>query len=142
MNNAVFGKTMENIRNRIDVRLVNNEKKLNNLVQQPHFKSVIIFSKNLVAVPMRRTVIKLVKPIYLGLSILDLSKTLMYDFHYNYVKKKYGKNASLLFTDTDSLCYEIKTQDFYNDIANDVCKKFDTSNFDKNHPSGIPARWN
>ena len=71
------------------------------------------------------------------MSILDISKTLMYEFHYNYVKPKYGKNASLLFTDTDSLCYEIKTDDFYKDISNDVSKWFDTSNYPKNHPSGI-----
>ena len=71
------------------------------------------------------------------MSILDLSKTLMYDFHYNYIKKKYGGQASLLFTDTDSLCYEIKTHDFYKEISADVHNKFDTSNFEKGHLSGI-----
>ena len=76
------------------------------------------------------------------MSILDLSKTLMYEFHYDYIKPKYGNNANLLFTDTDSLCYEIKTQDFYKDISNDVAKRFDTSNYEKSHPSGIPTGMN
>ena len=74
--------------------------------------------------------------------ILDLSKTLMYDFHYNYIKRKYGDKAKLLFTDTDSLMYEIETEDFYKDISNDVAAKFDTSNFPKDHKSGIPTRYN
>ena len=76
------------------------------------------------------------------MSILDLSKTLMYEFHYGYIKPKYGNNASLLFTDTDSLCYEIKTQDFYKDISNDVTKRFDTSNYNENHPREIPTGMN
>src|SRR5215469_7383350 len=74
--------------------------------------------------------------------ILDLSKTLMYEFHYNYVKKKYGDRAKLLFTDTDSLAYEIKTDDIYVDIANDVEKLFDTSDYPENHPSGIKTGVN
>ena len=142
MNNAVFGKTMENIRNRVDVRLVTREEQLDKLVKKPNFDRINIFTKNLVAVHMKKTTINLNKPIYLGMSILELSKTLMYDFHYNYIKKRYGKNANLLFTDTDSLCYEIITQDFYKDIASDVHNKFDTSNFDKDHPSGIEVGVN
>ena len=69
------------------------------------------------------------KSVYLGMCILDMSKTLMYDFHYNYIKKKYGEKAKLLLTDTDSLAYEIETEDFYKDISEDVEAKFDTSNF-------------
>ena len=76
------------------------------------------------------------------MSILDLSKMLMYDFHYNYIKPKYRNNANLLFTDTDSLCYEIKTKDFYKDISGDVERWFDTSNYDKDHPSRIPTGKN
>ena len=76
------------------------------------------------------------------MTILDLSKTLMYDFHYNYILPKYGKKEKLLFTDTDSLCYEIETEDFFQDISNDVEAKFDTSNFEKNHPSEIPVGKN
>ena len=91
---------------------------------------------------MKKTTIELHKPIYLGMSILDLSKTLMYEFHYDYIKPKYGNNACLLFTDTDSLCYEIKTKDFYKDISDDVIEWFDTSNYEKNHPSEIPTGMN
>jgi hypothetical protein len=91
---------------------------------------------------MRRTSVKLRKPIYLGMCILDISKTLMYDFHYNYIKPMYGNDAKLLFTDTDSLCYEINTEDFFKDISKDVYEKFDTSNVGKNHPSGIPTGVN
>ncbi len=91
---------------------------------------------------MRKTQLKLDKPIYLGASILDISKTLMYDFHYNYVKKNYGQKSKLLFTDTDSLCYEIQTEDFYKDISGDVWRFFDASNYPKDHPSKIPTGKN
>ncbi|CAB3999477.1 Hypothetical predicted protein, partial [Paramuricea clavata] len=142
MNNSVFGETMENVRNRVDIRLVNNEEKWNKLAQKHNYKSATIFSENLVAVHMMKTSAKLNKPIYLGMSILDISKTLMYDFHYNYIKPKYGDDARLLFTDTDSLCYEIKTEDFFKDISEDVYERFDTSNLGKDHPSGIPTGVN
>jgi hypothetical protein len=91
---------------------------------------------------MRRTKLEYNKPVYLGMCILDLSKTLMYDFHYNYIKNKYGSRAQLLFTDTDSLAYEIKTKDFYADIADDVEKLFDTSDYPREHPSGIKTGVN
>ena len=74
--------------------------------------------------------------------ILDLSKTLMYDFHYNYIKQKYGDKAKLLLTDTDSTMYEIQTKDFYKDISADVKYRFDTSNYPPDHPSGIPSGLN
>jgi len=91
---------------------------------------------------MKKTELVFNKPVHLGMSILDLSKTLMYDFHYNYFKKKYGSKAKLLFTDTDSCCYEIETEDFFKDISADVHEKFDTSNFTPNHPSGSPTGIN
>ncbi len=137
MNNSVFGTTMENVRNRINIKLVTNEKALNKLVKKSNYKGVNIFHENLVAVHMEKATVKLYKPIYLGMSILDLSKTLMYKFHYDYMKPKYSNKLNLLFTDTDSLCYEIETEDFYKDIAGDTHKWYDTSNYDKNHPSGI-----
>ena len=91
---------------------------------------------------MKKTELTFNKPVYLGMCTLDLSKTLMYDFHYNYIKQKYGDKAKLLFTDTDSLMYEIQTEDFYKDIGEDVKHKFDTSDNPPNHPSGIPSGVN
>ena len=143
MNNSVFGKTMENIRNRVDVKLVNTKEKLRKLVTKPNLRSPPkIFSENLVSVHMRKTSLTMNKPIYLGMCILDLSKIIMFDFHYNYIKSKYADKAKLLFTDTDSLMYEIETEDFYKDIAGDVKDKFDTSDYPENHPSGIPTGEN
>ena len=142
MVNSVFGKTMENIRNRVNVKLVNTEEKLKKLVAKPNFKSRKIFSEDLVSVHMKQTNLTMNKPVYLGMCILDLSKTIMYDFHYNYIKPKYGDKAKLLFTDTDSLMNEIETEDFYKDISGDVKDKFDTSDYPENHPSGIPTGIN
>ena len=112
MNNSVFGKTMETIRNRVDIQLVNNKMKAKKLAAKPNYIHCTIFDENLVAIHMKKTKLVFNKPVYLGMCILDLSKTLMYDFHYNYIKKKYGPKAKLLFTDTDSLAYEIETEDF------------------------------
>ena len=142
MNNSVFGKTMENIRNRVDVRLITSELQAKKLISKPNFEHRTIFSENLIAVHMKPTKVYYNKPLYLGMCILDLSKTLMYGFHYNYIKKKYKENASLLNTDTDSLMYEIKTEDFYKDIIPDVDGLFDTSNFPNDHPSGITSGIN
>ena len=116
---------------------MNDERKAKKLVAKPNFERCIIFGENLMAIHMKKTRIVYDKPVYLGLCILDLSKTLMYDFHYNYIKKKYESKAKLLFTDTDSLAYEIQTEDFYKDMSKDVEAKFDTSNFPKDRPSGI-----
>ena len=142
MNNSVFGKTMENMRKRVDVRLVTTEKQALKLVAKPNFDRRVIFTENLVAVHMKRTKLRFDKPVYLGACILDISKLLMYDFHYGFVKKTYGDRARLLFTDTDSLAYEIQTDDFYKDIAPHVLEKFDTSNYPAEHPSGIPTGKN
>ena len=143
MINSVFGKTMENIRNRVNVKLVNTEERLKKLVAKPNLKSPPkIFSENLVSVHLKKTSLTINKPVYLGMCILDLSKTIMYDFHYQYIKPKYGAKAKLLFTDTDSLMYEIETEDFYKDISGDVKDRFDTSDYPENHPSGIPTGIN
>ena len=142
MNNSVFGKTMENIRNRVNVKLVNTENKARKLIAKPNYRSSKIFSENLISVHMKKTSLLMNKPVYLGACILDLSKTIMYDFHYNYIKPMYGDKAKLLFTDTDSLMYEIETEDFYKDISKDVKNRFDTSDYPENHPSGIPTGIN
>ena len=146
MNNSVFGKSMENIRNRVDIKLVTDKKKARKLAAKPNFNHCNIFSEDLVAIHMKKkkkkTELTFNKPVYLGMCILDLSKTLMYDFHYNYIKQKYEDKAKLLFTDTVSLMYEIQTEDFYKDISEDVKHKFDTSDYPPNHPSGIPSGVN
>ena len=128
MNNSVFGKTMENIRKRVDVRLVTDENKLLKMAAKPTYVSSKIFNKNLVAVHKIKETLTLNRPAYVGMCILDLSKTLMYDFHYNYIKQKYDSKAKLLFTDTDSLTYEIETNDVYQDFWNNK-DKFDNSDY-------------
>ena len=112
------------------------------LAAKPNFDRCTIFDENLIAVHMKKTKLNFNKPVCLGMSILDLSKSLMYDFRYNYIETKYGNKAQLLFTDTDSLAYEIRTKDFYKDIKPDIEKRFDTSDYLTNHPSGIKAGLN
>jgi len=121
---------MENIRNRVDLRLRKSEKSAEKLVSKPNYERTTIFCEDLVAVHMKKTELVFNKPVYLGMSILDISKTLMYDFHYNSIKKKYGPKAKLLMTDTDPLMYENETDDFFEDIQKDTKEKFDTSNFE------------
>ena len=141
MNNGVFGKTMGNIRNRVDIHLIKDAEKAEKLVNKPNFDDLKIFDEFLIAVKMKKTKLKFDKPVYVGMSILDLSKTLMYDFHYGYAKNKW-KGLKVLYTDTDSLIYEIETEYFFADIADDVERWFDTSDFPKDHPSVIPVGKN
>jgi len=108
---------------------VTNKSDAIKLASKPNYVSRTIFDENLIAIHMRRTKLVYNKPIYLGMCILDLSKTLMYDFHYNYIKRQYDDRSKLLFTDTDSLCYEIKTDDLYKDIADAIESRFDTSEY-------------
>ena len=133
MNNSVFGKTMENLRKRVDVRLVTNEKKLDKLTSKPTFVSSKIFNENLMAVHKVKETLTLNRPAYVGMCILDLSKTLMYDFHHNYIKKKYNNRARLLFTDTDSFTYEIEAEDVYKAFWNDK-DMFDNSDYLESSP--------
>jgi hypothetical protein len=134
MNNAVFGKTMENIRKHQDVKLVNNERKFRRLTSKPNFKSFKIFSQDLVAVHMAKKEVKLIKPTYVGMTILDLSKMFMFTFHYDKILQRYGKKAKLLMTDTDSLIYHIETSDIYEDIIDDL-DSYDTSDYPPSHPA-------
>ena len=94
------------------------------------------------AIEMKKTGVKLTKPLYLGTSILDISKTLMYEFWYDYIEPKYGDKAKLCFTDTDSFIVNIKTEDFFEDISSDVERWFDTSNYDKNDKRPLPIGKN
>ena len=130
MNNSVFGKTMENIRKRCNIKLETDPDHFLRQTAKPTFVSCKIFHENLVAVHMKKKVLKLDKPSYVGMCILDLSKVLMYDFHYNFIKEKYGDRAKLLFTDTDSLCYHIQTDDVYEDLYNHK-DMFDNNNYSK-----------
>ena len=125
MNNSVFGKTMENIRDHKDMKLVTSDKKYQKYVMKPNFKDGHPFSKHLFAAKMGKREITMNKPVYLGQAILDVSKMLMYEFHYSYMRPKYGSKVKLCYMDTDSFVYEIETEDFYRDIANDVEKRFD-----------------
>jgi hypothetical protein len=133
MNNAVFGKTMENVRNRIDYELVTSPDRVTALTKRPRFKGSKIFNENLVGIEMLKSKVVLNKPIGIGFAILDLSKVLMYDFHYNTMKSKYEHKCKLLFTDTDSLTYEITTEDIYEDMKS-IKDQFDFSDYPKEHP--------
>ena len=133
MNNAVFGKTMENIRKHRDIKLVTTDK-INKLVIEPNYHTMNYISEDLSTIEMNKMKVKINKPIYLGLSILDISKILMYEFWYDYIKLKYGNDVKLCYMDTDSFVMNIKTNDFYKDISNDVEKRFDTSNYEVNRP--------
>ena len=118
------------------------KKRAERLSVKPNFKHCNIFSEDLVAIHTKKTELKFNKPVYLGMCILDLSKTLMYDFYYKYIKRKYEDKAKLLFTDTDSLMYEIETKDFYMDISANLKDRFDTSDYPPDHPSSIPSGFN
>ena len=132
MNNSVFRKTMENVRNHRDIKLVRTEKRRVKLVSEPNYHTTKQFSKNLSAIEMKKTNVKINEPLYLGMSILDISKTLMYEFWHDYVKPKYNDKAKLCYVETDSFVINIFTEDFFEDINNDVERWFDTSNYDKN----------
>ena len=134
MNNSVFEKTMENLRKHRDIKLVTIDKRRNQLVSEPNYDTTKWFSENLLAIEMKKTNVKMNKPIYLDLSILETSQTLMYDFWYDYIKQKYQNNAKLCYMDTDSFIINIKTKDFYEDIAIDVEKRFDISTYEVNRP--------
>ena len=132
MNNSVFGKTMENVRKHRDIKLVTTEKRRIKLVSEPNYHTTKQFSENLIAIEMKKAKVKMNKPVYLGMPILDISKTLMYEFWYDYLKPKYKDKAKLCYMDTDSFVINIFTEDFFEDINNDVERWVDTSNYDKN----------
>ena len=112
MNNSVFGKAMENIRKHRDIKLVTTDKKKSKLVSEPNYHTINLISEDLSIIEMKKTKVKMNKPIYLGLSILEISKILMYEFWYDYMKPKYNDNVRLCYMDTDSCVMHIKTNDF------------------------------
>ena len=114
MINSVFGKVVENLRNRMNVRFVNNKKDFLKYTSKPTYVTHKLFNKNFAAVHDIKPALILNKPIYVGFTVLDLSKWLMYDFHYNFIKKNF--NVELLFTDTDSLTYKIKSENVYKEF--------------------------
>lgn len=143
-NNSIYGKTMENIDRRTDVRLVTqwskNQRKdgAENLIAKPYFKDHTIFSESLVAIQMQKVLVKYDKPVYVGFSILDISKTVMYNFFYGFLKPLYKKNVKLLYTDTDSFILEIQCENVYDDIKQHI-DRFDTSNYANNNIHNMPV---
>ena len=134
MDNSVFGKTMENIRKHRDIKLVTIDKKRSKLVSEPNYHTINLMLEDLSITETKKTKVKMNKSIYFGLSILEISKILMYEFWYNYMKPKYGNDVKLCHMDIDSFIMYIKANDFYKDIANDVDNRFDSSNYEVNRP--------
>ena len=137
MNNSVFGKTMENMRKHRDIKLVTTDKKRSTLVSEPNYHTINLISEDLSIIEMKKTKVKMIKPIYLGLSILEISKILMYEFWYDYMKPRYNDDVKLCYMDTDSFVMHIKTNDFDKDISDDVDNRFDTSNHEVKRPLSI-----
>ena len=128
MNNSIFGKTMENVRKHRDIKLVTTDEKRNKLVSELNYHTTKRFSEKLLKIEMKTIKVKMNKPVYLGMPVLDISKTLWYD----YIKPKFGDRAQLCYTDTDSFIIHILTKDFFEDIADDVKKWVDTYSYDEN----------
>ncbi|XP_070529938.1 uncharacterized protein [Cardiocondyla obscurior] len=136
----LFGKTMENVRNHVDVRLVTHWEgrfDAEALISKPNFHSCSIFAENLVAIEMRKLEVKFNKPIYVGMCILDISKTCLYEFHHEYMQPLYQNKCKIMYTDTDSLIYHIECEDVYEIMKRDI-NRFDTSDYACDNVYGIP----
>ena len=133
---------MENVRRHRDIKLVTTDEKRSKLISEPNYHTTKRFSENLLAIEMKKTKVKMNKPVYLGMSILDISKTLMYKFWYDYIKPKYGDRAKLCYMDTDSVIIHIITEDCFVDISDDSEKWFDASNYDENDKRPLPIGKN
>ena len=135
MNNSVFGKTMENLRNRTDVKIVRSWEtdKIRKLVSSPSYDRYNVFGNDMAGIHMRKTRLVLNKPVYTGMTILENSKILMYDFFHNHLKARYGPKCELIYTDTDSLLLNVQTEDVYKDMKEDLWM-YDTSNYPKDNP--------
>lgn len=137
MNNAVFGKTMENIRNRVNIKLCSDSSQIEKLIAKPNFKDRTLFTEKLAALHFRKTSITLNKPIYVGMSILETSKLCLYGFWYDVLKPRYGDRISLLYEDTDSQIFAVKTEDFYQDMK-EFINELDTSDYPEDNEYNIP----
>ena len=133
---------MGNIRNHREIKLVTSDKRRSILASEPNYHSSKRISKDMMIMEMKKVEVKMNKPIYLGQAILGISKTLMYEFWYDYIKPKYGDKARLCYMDTDSFVMNIKAEDFYKYIADDVERWFDTSNYDKKDKRPFPIGKN
>ena len=138
MNNAVYGKTMENVRNHIDFELVSTQERIQKCINNPNYKGCHIINEELAGVEKTKTVLKLDKPIYLGMTILDLSKIHMYSFYYDVLKEKYQEKVKLVYTDTDSYVIQTMTDDIYKDWMS-IKDYMDFSGYDKKHPNYDPT---
>ena len=135
MNNSIgFRKNVENIRKHRNIKLITNREAYLKVVMKPNFKSGVLFGENLMGCEMGKIKVVMNKPVYLGQAILDLSKIVMYEFHYDYMKQKYPEGLTLCYMDMDSLVYDIETEDFYKDIAEDVKDRFDMSDYNPDRP--------
>ena len=138
MKNSVFGKTMENARNHRDIKLVTKDEKRSKLVSEPNYHPTKHFSEDSLAIELKKTKVIMNKPIYLSMSISEISKTVMYEIWYDYIKPKHGGKGKLCYMHTGSFVIHIITEDFYKEIANDVERWFDTSNYDENKTGKRP----
>ena len=144
LNNAIYGKTLESVMNRVEIKFIkkgNNrgsrELNIETLTANPFFHSFQIYDEDFAIVQMKKSSIEFNKPIIIGYSVLEISKTFMYDFHYNVMKPNYNNNLSLLYCDTDSFIYLIQTNDFYTDLKTKLKNYFDTSNFSQTNQFGV-----
>lgn len=143
MVNAIFGKTMENVRGRVDIKLKTKWEGrygARKLIVQPNYKRWTAFDPNFVAIHMNHTKILMNKPISIGMAVLDISKEMMYDFFYNYLKRKYNERVELMYTDTDSFILNVKTECFYTDMMDDIDERYDTSDYAEDNIYGIPRK--
>ena len=131
MKNSVFGKIIENVRKRREIKLIVTEERRKKLVSEPNYASCTEFLDHLMVIEMRKTRVLIDKPILVGQTILDKSKELMYEFYYEYLQPKHNDKVKLLYMDTDSFILEIETDDFFEDTRKDLIKWFDTSNYHK-----------
>ena len=142
MINSVFGKTMENVRKHRDIKLVTTEEQIIKSVSEPNYHTTKHFTESLLGIEMKKTKVRMNKPLYLGMTILDISKILMYKFCYEYIKPKYGDSAKLCYTDTDSFIIYIFIESVFDDIARDLERWFGTSNCDENDKRPLPIGKN